>query len=324
MGRDVGAVKGSEWSGRYDEDTGAEREILQNFLLGLIEAIAEIAGEPELGGSGDGMARIHFYVWSRAEMTQLVEGCSRASSSLLGALRELMGCREGLEQMIYSCVQDEVNQRYALGWTGRGLGVVTSLRWFGQTYHWTRRVSGNAVRLDDVFTQDIFDFKTTLDIRPNGEWARSRDADARPHRFEIRSRFHDNLPAPYWRALWQSLPIPTRQVSPLRSPIVSAAMTEAALPGMLRGYLRARTHALRWVEERIRFKNNEIVKPRLAVDELRRFTLGVDSASAAAVDFLRLDHAVDLTDWISRHLQSVRTRIATGRTLPVRNVVQAG
>ena len=91
---------------------------------------------------------------------------------------------------------------------------------------------------------------------------------------------------------------------------------------MLHGYLRARAHALRWAEERIRFKNDEIVKPRLAVDELRRFTLGVNDASAAAVDFLRLDHAVDLTDWISRHLQSARTRMATGRTLPVRNVVQ--
>ena len=91
---------------------------------------------------------------------------------------------------------------------------------------------------------------------------------------------------------------------------------------MLRSYLTARTHALRWVEEKVRFKNNEIVKPRLVVDELRRFTLGVDDASAAAVDFLRLDHAVDVTDWISRHLQSVRNRIPTGRTLPVRNVIQ--
>ena len=321
-GRDVVQVKGSEWSGRYDEDTGAEREILQNFLLELIEAIAEIAGEPDLGGSGDGMARIHFYVWSRAEMTQLVEGCSRASSRLLGALRELLGCREGLEQMIYSCVQDEVDQRYALGWTGRGLGVVTSLRWFGQTYHWTRRVAGADVRLDDVFTQDIFDFKTTLDITPGGQWARPRDASAHPHRFEIRSRFNDNLPAPYWRALWQSLPDPD---GPGIAPQVARSIRrydQAGRPGMLRGYLKARTHALRWVEERIRFKNNEIVKPRLAVDELRRFTLGVDDASAAAVDFLRLDHAVDLTDWISRHLQSVRTRMATGRTLPVRDVIQ--
>ena len=201
-------IKGSEWSGRYEEDTGAERELLQNFLLQLIEAISEVAGEPQLGGTGDGQARIHFYVWSRAEMTQLVEGCSRASSQLLGALRELLGCREGLEQLIYSCLQDEVTQRYGLGWTGRGLGVVTSLQWFGSTFHWTRRVAGADVRLDNVFTQDIFDFKTVLDITPDGQWAQPRDRNARKHRFEIRSRFNDNLPAPYWRALWQTLPDP--------------------------------------------------------------------------------------------------------------------
>jgi hypothetical protein len=321
-GRDVFEIKGSEWSGRYEEDTGAERELLQNFLFQLIEAISDIAGDPELGGSGDGMARIHFYVWSRSEMTQLVEGCSRASSRLLGALRELLGCRESLEQLIYSCVQDEVNRRYALGWTGRGLGVVTSLRWYGQTYHWTRQVGGTAVRLDDVFTQDVFDFKTTLDITPNGQWADARDASARKHRFEIRSRFHDNLPAPYWRAIWHSLPDPNAPGTTHQVASSIRRYGQAARPGILRNYLKARTHALRWVEERIRFKNDEIVKPRLAVDELQLFRLGVNDASAAAVDFLRLDHAVHLTDWISRHLQSVRTRIATGRTLPVQNVVQ--
>lgn len=321
-GREVLQVKGSEWSGRYEEDTGAERELLQNFLLQLIEAIAEIAGEPERGGAGDGSARIHFYVWSRAEMTQLVEGCSRASSRLLGALRELLGCRESLEQLIYSCLQDEVDQRYALGWTGRGLSVVTSLRWFGSTYHWTRRVAGVEVRLDDVFTQDVFDFKTTLDITSDGQWARPKDAGARKHRFEIRSRFNDNLPAPYWRALWQSLPDPR---TPGMSHQVANSIRRydlAGQPGMLSAYLRARTHALRWVEEKVRFKNDEIVKPRLVVSELRRFTLGVNDASAAAVDFLRLDHAVDVTDWISRHLKPVRNRILTGRTLPVRSVEQ--
>ena len=54
--------------------------------------------------------------------------------------------------------------------------MVTSLRWFGSTYHWTRRVGGADVRLDDVFTQDIFDFKTTLDLAADGQWARPRDA----------------------------------------------------------------------------------------------------------------------------------------------------
>ena len=53
----------------------------------------------------------------------------------------------------------------------------------------------------------------------------------------------------------------------------------AAAPGMLKGYLRARTHALRWVEEGIRFKNEDIEKPVFQIDDLPRFTLNVNDVS---------------------------------------------
>jgi hypothetical protein len=200
QGRDVILYKGSEWTGRYEQDTGAERELIQNFVRQLVDAIADVASAEH--------ARVHLYVWSRSEMARLVEACSRASSRLLGALRELLGCRESLEQLIYSCLQDEVDRRFALGWTGRGLAVVSSLPWFGRRYHWRRLVSGRPVDLDRVFTQDIFDFKTTLGLTADGNWARSQTDTASSHRFEIRSRFHDSLTAPYWRAVWGILPDP--------------------------------------------------------------------------------------------------------------------
>jgi hypothetical protein len=73
----------------------------------------------------------------RSEMNPLVEACTRVGSRLLTHLRELLGCRQGLEQLIFSSVQQEINDRYALGWTGRGLSVAASLGWFGQRYHWT-------------------------------------------------------------------------------------------------------------------------------------------------------------------------------------------
>src|SRR5262249_41792767 len=156
------------------EDTAAEREMIQQFLHELVGAIAEVAESPS--------APIHFYVWSRAEMRQLVEACSRSSSRLLGHLRELLGCRESLEQLIFSCLQDEVIQRFALGWTGRGLAVAASLRWFGRRYHWVRRIAGEVVDLEKAFTQDIFDFKTTLRMHPDGTWADPDDATAKPHK----------------------------------------------------------------------------------------------------------------------------------------------
>lgn len=283
-GREVVHFQTQEWTGMSDQDTAAERQLAQQFLFDLVDAISEVAQAEK--------APIHFYVYSRSEMTQLVEACTRAGSSLLSHLRELLGCRESLEQLIFSCVQDEIDTRYALGWTGRGLCVATSLSWFGQRYYWTRRVGGAAIELDRVFEQDIFDFRTALDLDAAGGWAASARDQAGRHRFEIRSRFHDTLTAPYWRALWRALPSPD-------DPAITDQRVRAAIErynrvteraGLLRAYLIARVHALRWLDERVRFKNAEIVKPSFEVARLHDFELGVDTTGRAGIDFLRLDH----------------------------------
>jgi hypothetical protein len=317
-GSTIATYQTSEWSGEYRSDTGSERQLLQSFIHDLIAAVASL--------SEQGQVKLHFYVWSRSEMSRLVEACSRTSSRLLSALRELLGCRESTEQLIYSCVQEEVNRRYALGWTGRGLSVVTSLPWFGRRYHWRREVTGEVIDLDHVFTQDIFDFKTTLDLTSTGDWAKNKAEAVASHRFEIRSRFHDSLPAPYWHAVWDTLPDPNdptfKQHANVRNSIIR--YEAAGRIGMLRAYLEARVHALRWVEEGIRFKNSDILKPTLQVEDLRRFTLGIDDVSAAAVDFLRLDHFVKQTDWTAANIQPPAGRVPTGRTLPLRDVRSLG
>jgi hypothetical protein len=313
--RDVIRFKTSEWSGDYNQDTAAERELVQQFLHELIDTIAHVAESPT--------APIHFYVWSRSEMTQLVEACSRAGSRLLGALRELLGCRDSLEQLIYSSLQEEIDRRYGLGWTGRGLSVATSLTWFGRRYHWRRRIAGQLINLDWEFTQDIFDFKSTLELRQDGTWA-EEEGEGRKHRFEIRSRFHDSLTAPYWRAFWDTLPDPE---TPGFSPATVNALrryARSASPGFFSEYLRARAHALRWMEEGVRFKNAEILKPNLDIAQLRRFELDVHNAAQAGIDFLRLDQHVKTTKWIGDHLLPVADRVSGGRTLALRDVTSDG
>ena len=315
-GQDIVEFISSEWTGRYDTDTGVEQQLIQGFFRKLIEKIAEVAPGQE--------ASIHFYVWSRSEMARLVEACSRVNSSLLSRLRELLGCRESLEQLIYSTVGEEVDRRYGLGWTSRGLSVVSSLKWYGRRYHWRRRVTHEDVDLDRTFTQDLFDFKTTLDLKADGGWAKNDRETASKHRFEIRSRFFDTLTAPYWRAYWRTLPNPDDESRPHNVRNAIRRYNEAAKPGVLNAYLAARTHALRWVEENIRAKNADIVKPPLRIAALPDFSLNVDNAAQASIDFLRLDQHMKMTDWISTHLQPPATRVPTGRTLAVTEVVSQG
>jgi len=303
----------SSWTGNYDFDSGREGNLIQSFFSDLVDRIAEEAGGRE-------SAPIHFYVWSRRDITHLMEACSRVDTRLLSHLRELLGCRESLEQLIFSSLQDEVDQRYALGWTGRGLSVATSLSWYGQRYHWTRRVGGRDVWLEQIFTQDIFDFKTTLQYHDDQTWADPDEDEANTHTFELRSRFNDGLTVPYWHALWRTLPDPN---DPRINPRTRGAIrryNNARNPGYVRALLRARVHALRWIEERVQPKNRDIVKPLVPIAELPTFSLDVDTTARAAIDFLRLDYHIKKTDWITTHLIPPASRISSGETIPVDNI----
>lgn len=308
--RDVIRTRGAPWSSNHDVATGQEAELLQGFFDELINAIADIAP--------DRLAPIHFYVWSRAEMSQLIEACLRSDTRLLRSLQELMGCREPLDQLIFSCVGEEAEKQLAFGWTGRGLSVLTSLRWYGERFHWTRTINRVPVQLDWVFRQDLFDFKTRLELRPDNEWARDRDLNKAAYHFEIRSRFFDSLSAPYWRAVWGSLARPeTAEDAQQRGQL--ERYYEAAQPNYLRGLLLARVHAMRWVEWFLP-RNDEISKPRLDVIALRQFNLGITTPAEAALDFLRLDHHVKVAEWLSTHMVPAANRVARGITLPLRNV----
>jgi hypothetical protein len=80
---------------------------------------------------------------------------------------------------------------------------------------------------------------------------------------------------------------------------------------------------MRWLEERVSFKNREIAKTPIPVADLPRFELGVNDVGRASLDVLRLDAHVRVTDWISQRLVATEERVAAGITLPVTNVRKA-
>jgi hypothetical protein len=259
-----------------------------------------------------GPAPVHFYVWSRSDVRHLIEGCCRVGPELLGPIRQLFGCREGLEQLMYSAVREEVDRRYALGWTGRGLGVVASLEWAGRRFHWVRDVAGVEHDLSRVFARGVFDFRADLATTPDGTWA---DDTGAGHAFEVRARFSDGLPAPYWHAAWNTLPGDGPEVDRFRA---------AGAPGLLVAYLAARVQALRWIEEGITPKNAGVEKAPIDPAALPVFQLGAGGVARAATDFLRLDQHVRRSDWVAAHLVPPVARVRAGRTLPLKQVQVGG
>ncbi len=83
--REVVEFRATPWSGTdYPADTAAEGELIRRFFDRLTALIARTAGADP--------APVHFYVWSRAEVRHLIEGCCRAGPELLGPVRQLFGC----------------------------------------------------------------------------------------------------------------------------------------------------------------------------------------------------------------------------------------
>jgi hypothetical protein len=300
-------IKPGQWRGEHDADTEAEAQLIQGFLQDLVERIASLAEQDE--------EYIHFYVWSHSEMEHLIEACSRCGTELLGHLRELLGCREPLEQMIFTSLQSDTENRYALGWTGQGLAVATSLSWFGSSYHWVRNVMGEEVDLSRAHEQDIFDFKTTLGLDDENEWT-DRDSADRVERFEMRSRFHDDLPMGYMQNVWGELPDPDDYGGDPQLRGVLDRYQRSDRP-KLKAYLRARTHALRWLDEQMGDFNDDIEKARLSIPQLVDYELDVEDAAQAGIDFLLLDHHVGTNDWLASNIKPLAHRVPQGEALPL-------
>ncbi|MEM6631716.1 MAG: AAA domain-containing protein [Bacteroidota bacterium] len=305
QGKSIIEIIPAAWTGVYAEDNEVERMLLQSFFKKLGNMISQVAGTY--------MAPIHFYVWSRSEIRNLTEACGRLGTSLLASFQHLLGCRESLDQLIFSCLEDEVKHNYGLGWTGRGLPVIASLTWFGKRYSWRRKIEGKIINLENLFYQDIFDFKAELDLTETNEWGKTRGTR---HKFEIRSRYRGGLTVPYFHAYWGSLP------ADAVNPQVQEALDryqKASYPPYLSAFLEARTHALRWIEGFLR-KNTEIQKPFIQVRELHRFSLDVHETRKAAINYLQLDYHVKYNDWLANNLRAPINRISTGEALPLKDI----
>ncbi|RTI01683.1 hypothetical protein CSW23_02820 [Thermus scotoductus] len=297
-GRFVVKMREEAWSGDPSRDDAEEGELIRSFFEELVSRLKE---EVELwdtfaalGGSTEEKgAPLHFYVWSQADIKNLVEAILRVGpkgGSLLEAFWHLMGCREGLEQLIFSSLSDEVRTRYAVGYTSHSLIAVTSLPWFGKSFPW------KDINLKDLFKHWLFDFRHY----ENGRF------------MEVRSRNYDTLPPVYWRFFWGKEP------SGELSPKVKQVLGEASRH--IPAYLRARALALRWLEEHIKPKNKQLQKPLMLPEELPDFRLEARDVLRVARDFLRFEQQVRLSLWLADKTLPPGLRVRNGTSLLLENL----
>ena len=316
-GKEIAICIGEPWTGDQDRDDEKERMLVQGFFDGLSDAIVDVANNDE-------KRPVHFYVWSKNDMTHLIDACTRAGGSLLHSLTELLGCRERcqgpMEQLIFTPMREEIDQKVVLGYTGHSLAIATSLSWYGfPRFHWTRMVDSQPVDLSRAFRRDLFDFRTSLNLSSNNQWCERNDPDGHPEFFEIRTKFDSGVSAPYWYALWGMLPEADNKMDRTLMDDYRRGGKASLIPALL----KAKCQALRWLEERL-FKNNGIAKPPVPINDLRQIDQnfkGRYDLVSACLDFMRLDHHVKKVDWVTSCMRSPATRVAEGLAVPVKDLV---
>ncbi len=316
-GKEVVSYIGGPWTGDQGGDDGREGAMVREFFERLVDAIVEFA-------KGDEKRPLHFYVWSKNDMNHLIDSCTRAGGSLLHSLTELLGCRERcqgpMEQLIFTPLRDEIDQKVVLGYTGHSLAIATSLGWYGFPYfHWTRMVDEEPIDLSRAFRRDIFDFRMSLNLDQQNEWCERDDPRGHPEFFEIRTKFDSGISAPYWYAMWGILPVAENK----RDRTLMDDYRRGGKPNPLSAFLKAKCQALRWLEERL-FKNEGIVKPPVPIDTLRQIDLhfkGRYDLVNACLDFMRLDHHIRKVDFVTSCMRSPSVRVAEGLAVPLKDVI---
>ncbi len=314
-GKEVVVCIGRPWTDLIQDDE-RERSMLQAFFEQLADGIVEVA-------KNDQKRPVHFYVWSKNDMTHLIDSCTRAGESMLHSLTELLGCRERchgpMEQLIFTPIRDEIDQKVVIGYTGHSLAIATSLGWFGfPRFHWTRMIGNEPVDLSRTFRRDIFDFRTSLNLNSKNDWCERNDPDGHPEFFEIRTKFDSGVNAPYWYAMWGILP----DVENNRDRTLMDDYRRGGTTALMPSFLKAKCQALRWLEERLT-KNNGIVKPPVQMSELKQMDQqfrGRYDLVSACLDFMRLDHHVRKVDFVTSCMRSPSVRVAEGTAIPLKDI----
>lgn len=310
----VEEIRKHPWTGNPREDDRLEAEMIQGFFSQLVKRLREEVDLWGMLGLTAGGARVqeaplHFYVWSQQDIKNLVEAILRVgpeSGGLLTALWHLMGTREGLEELMFSALEDEVRTRYALGRTALSLITATTLFWpvsVGEgrkqtfSFPWT---TAEGLSLRSLFRPWLFDF---IAGKSDGY-------------IEVRNRNYDTFPPVYWRAYWGKLPEPSPEEGALKEALEGAQRAAPHLPD----YLRTRAIALRWLEERIEPKNKTLRKSPIRPEELPDFRLQAYGVVQTSLDFLRFEQQVRLNLWLADKTLPPELRVFNGTSLLVENL----
>lgn len=318
-----------------EEKLHVERELLKTSFQKLFQAIRTVAeGRDEIP--------IHLYFYTRSERDWLVEGIKRHmqrwDSESLGAVRDLLGLRQAIDQPMVGILQDELRERYELKFTSTGLLPVLEGAYF---HHCTCGCDGGFTRwewkieredepdidLYNAFKPNFFNFRLPYQEADEGFTFQSvQDEDGW---YPVRARFDSQFPLEYIWAARGKLDLDWagggKQVNEIQQYRWHDAdkQERRITPDDIELLGEELCRAIEHVERALGYKNEQyhnayLGKKPIPLPELPSFTLGESDLRQASQDYIDLEHFSRRQEELRHYAKSPRERVRTGRTAIVR------
>ena len=295
-----------------------ERNLLEEFFKDLTEAITKVA--TEIGSPEE--APIHLYFFSRQARDLLMKSVCRQPSIVgAGAVRDLLGLRQAIDQPMFSILQDEVQHRKALKFHSSGLLPILDQASFFDRKNWrVSRKDGSIVDLSSIFRDGLFNYALPYGRNPDGSMIFLKDGQNDGY-YPARARFGDQLPIEYlWAAKgrlnnFNEVKGPAKILLEKRKwcdyPHKTRRITDEELSLMGSKICMALEH----IERSLIIRNRRLGKKPIPIPTISSFSLGESTLERSCREFLDLEYFSKRQEMYQHYALLPYQRVASGRSL---------
>lgn len=313
----------AEWRDKY------ESELLQDSLSDMFNTIQFFSDFANHGSHSP----VHFYLYDQREFEKLYEAVNRHQNEHkhIKSFRSLMDKRQGIDQKMFSIVEDEIRERFAP--KSMDLSAQNILKY---TYPSESNAKfedddwivdeGDKIDLSNAFYQQMFDSTTPIKSSDskvlNYNNSNTSEADAF---FETVPKSGSNIPIEY---LWASEDINildkswtdnSRQKSIIDSYMwVDSDKKQHRISSDLYKHMSKKlTNVLYHIERSIQYRNTDITKKNISISNITQLDIDKSTIPQSCIEYLDLESSQNEKDALQIYSKPIKKRVADGESLPI-------
>lgn len=306
-----------------------EEKLINNFMEQLYDDIKTVGSDMDME-----KAPIHFYFYTEKEKEDLYEMFDRQDSDLVDSLYNFMSLREGVDQKMYSIVKNDIDNRVASKQISNGLLPIYRQSFLSNNHSeklsfpegWRyEREDGKDIDLRKAFNLKVFNYN--VPYLKEGDDIRFYEGE--DDYYPLLGRFGSEIPLEYiWGCKeiekftsdwiedsnWKGI------VKVMRKIDLDKSLSEDNIIKKqdVKMLSKKMAHALNHIERSLRYKNPNIEKESIELENIESFSINRSDLADSIQDYMKLEYKSDKEEKKDHYRKDIKQRIMTGKSLPIK------